>query len=160
MGHAGGKNKARSKVGTRRNKNVNSVNALPSMEKVFCFYTNADQFRNKFTEFQVRIRDTKPTIIGITEVKAKNSKFLINPAEFTMDWSNEYDMFCMNIDNDIGRGLLLYTHKSLGATEVRMDTGFQENLFVKVHTNHKETLLVGLLYRSESGTEENNNKLR
>ena len=45
MGQAGGKNKARSKVGTRRNKNVNSVNALhvctlPREDPIDCQFIN------------------------------------------------------------------------------------------------------------------------
>ena len=37
-------------------KHVNSVNSFSFVDKLSCFYTNADQFRNKLTEFQVRIR--------------------------------------------------------------------------------------------------------
>ena len=48
----------------------------------------------------------------------------------------------------------------LTTDDVKMDTIFHENLFVKVHINNNETLLVGIIYRSDSGTEENNENSR
>ena len=84
MGSKGGKDKA-GRQEKRKQASVNSVNSSVFVDKLLCFYTNADSLRNKFTEFQVRIRDCKPKIIGSTEVKAKNSWFNLNPAEFTME---------------------------------------------------------------------------
>jgi hypothetical protein len=40
-----------------------------------------------------------------------------------------------------------------------MDTNFQENIFVKVHVNSTDTMLVGLVYRSDSGSQENHYRL-
>ena len=71
----------------------------------------------------------------------------------------DYDMFYRNIDNFIGRGMILYTKKSLKAKEVQMNTVFQENVFVNIQLNKKDSLLVGLVYRSNSGTETNNYNL-
>ena len=155
MGAQGGKNTKGRQLSKKRS-NVNSVNRF--IDNITCFYTNADQFPNKFSEFQTRIRDTKPKVIGITEVKAKNYKQ--NQAEYTMEWVDEYNMFSINIDNDTRRGMLLYVHKTLSASEVKLITEFQENVFVEIATNQRETMLVGLTYRSESGTEENNRNLR
>jgi hypothetical protein len=95
-------------------------------------------------------------IIGITEVKAKNQVYRCNISEYSMEWCDNYDIFSVNIDNDIGRGMILYVHKSLAAVEVKMETIFQENLFVRIHTNGQDEMLLGLIYRSDSGTEENN----
>lgn len=47
-----------------RNRTTNSVSFM---------YTNADSLRNKFNEFQIRVRNNKPKIIGVTEVKAKKN---------------------------------------------------------------------------------------
>ena len=88
----------------QKGKGVHNVNSSKFIDRLSRFYTNADQFRNKFSEFQIRIRDSKPLVIGITEVKPKNSLYKYSPAEFTMDWCDGYNMFSLNIDNDIGRG--------------------------------------------------------
>ena len=124
-------------------------------------YTNADQFWRKFPEFTVWIIDEQPMLIGITEVKPKNSMEKLFPAEFSIDHIGEYDSpFHRNIATNIGRGILLYAHKSLGAKEVEMKTDFQESVFVEINLNDRDKLLVGCIYRSDNGTEENNNNLR
>jgi hypothetical protein len=46
------------------------------------------------------------------------------------------------------RGLILYTHRSLQAKEVAMDSEYGENIFVKIVLNSTDCLLIGLLYRS------------
>ena len=158
MSSKSGKDKVGRQVKRKQN-SVNNANSAVFVDKLLCFKTNADSLRNQFTEFQVRIRDSKPKIIGITEVKAKNSWFKLNPAEFIMEWCVDYDMFSVNIDNDIGRGMLLYVHKSLSATEVKLDIEYEENVFVKIRTSNSESLLVGLIYRSDSGTDDNNRHL-
>ncbi len=56
--------------------------------------------------------------------------------------------------------MILYTHKSLEAREVNMINKFNENIFVKIRLNEKDNFLVGLFYRSESGTGENNEIMR
>ena len=97
-------------------------------------------------------------VIGITEVKPKNSKNILNPAEFNLEWTNEYNMFYTNIDNNIGRGLILYVDKSVHAEEVKLESTFQENIFVKIKTNKQEQILIGLVYRSPSDTTIENNR--
>lgn len=81
--------------------------------RVMCLYTNADQIHNKMHEFTARLK-VLPLIhiVGITEVKSKNRKRKMIPVEFNLD-DIDYNIFSRNIDNDIGRGLLLYVHKSL-----------------------------------------------
>lgn len=100
-------------------------------------------------------------IIGITEVKAKNSQYLPNVSEYKMEWCNEYNLLSLNLDNNQGRGLILYVHQSLNAEEVKLETEFEENLFIKIKVNNSDSLLVGLIYRSPSeNTEEKHTKLR
>ena len=112
-------------------------------------------------EFQVRIRDLKPQIIGITEVKAKNASQKVLPQEFIMDWAKNYNMFHLNLDNDNGRGLLLYVHEEIKAEEVKLESNFEENLFVKIRTNKNDYILIGLIYRSPSdNSNEKNEQLR
>ena len=54
-------------------------------------YTNADQFWRKFPEFTVWINNEQQMLIGITEVKPKNSMEKLFPAEFSIDHIREYD---------------------------------------------------------------------
>ncbi len=130
------------------------LNKLPVM------YTNADSLKNKLTEFHVRVQDKKPKIIAVNEVKPKNSTNILNDAEFNLDAVGDYDITPVNISNKTGRGMLLYTAKDLKAKEVLMDSDFSENIFVKIELNTEDSLLVGLVYRSDAGTDENNCKLR
>ena len=145
-------------IGNRNCTDVNNnVNSFHVLNYLNCFYTNADQFRNKFKEFQTRIIYYEPKIIGITEVKPKKSAHKLNPAEFSIDSEGNYNQFSVNIENDIGRGMILYGHKSLNAKEVIMDTKYEEYILVKVKLNNQDNLLVGLIYRSPSGSGESEN---
>ena len=145
--------------------NSNTVNKLSGVgnfttfHKLSCFYTNADQLRNKLTELSVRTGMDNPQVIGVTEVKAKNSNYIIKQSEYTLDNKTKYNMFSANLDCERGRGLLLYIDARLEAVEVKMDTEFEECLFVKVQVNSRDKLLIGLIYRSPSGTKENNDRL-
>ncbi|VDI00955.1 Hypothetical predicted protein [Mytilus galloprovincialis] len=96
-------------------------------------------------------------IIGITEVKPKNSAYKLNPAEFNLDLIDSYHLFSINIDSDKGRGMILYVHKTLGAKEVNMEINYEENIFVKIALNNNDALLLGLLYRSPSEIALSNN---
>ena len=111
-------------------------------------------------ELIVRTRDSKPNIIGITEVKPKLNRYKPALAEFSLTEVGSYKMFEKNIDTEEGRGLIIYIDNKLEATETHMETNFQENLFVKIKLNQTDKLLVGLVYRSPSNrTSEYNDKL-
>ncbi len=112
------------------------------------------------TEFKTRLKQYKPHIIGITEVKPKFSRYKPRESELKVDDIGEYDIFSRNLDKDIGRGMLLYVHKHLEAKEVKMKTNFEESVFVKIKLNNNDNLLVGLIYRSDSGSADNNRNLR
>ena len=123
-------------------------------------YTNADQFWRKFPEFTVQINNEQPMLIGITEVKQKNSMEKLFPVEFSIGHIGEYDSsFHRNIATNIGKGILLYAHKPFGAKEVEMKTDFQESVFVEINLNYRDKLLVGCIYRSDNEAEENTNNL-
>ncbi len=106
-----------------------------------CLYTNADTLKNKMTEFRCRLKQYKPHIIGINEVKPKNSRYKQKESEFKVDDVGDYDIFSQNIDNDQGRGMLLYIHKHLDAKEVKMETEFTENIFARIKLNKNDNLL-------------------
>ena len=86
----------------------NTVNTNYTRKQLKCFYTNADSIINKCTEFKARVISHKCMMIGITEVKLKNQKFLLNTAELGL---SDYDLY-HNIDKQ-GRGVCIYTHITL-----------------------------------------------
>ena len=96
-------------------------------------------------------------IIGITEVKPKYSRYCLNPAEISLP---DYELFHVNVDNKVGRGVALYVHKSLNAAPHYVKTTFQESVWIEIKLNQKDNLLVGCIYRSDSGSDENNINLR
>ena len=141
--------------------NDTDVNKTTILPKLKCFYTNADQLFNKLPELMVRTRDNKPDIIGITEVKNKNNRQNPSIAEYSIGEVGKYQMFAKNIDRGEGRGILLYTNNIFGASEVEMDTTFEENLFVNIKLNNNDKLLIGIIYRSPSNKNmEHHNQIR
>ena len=120
--------------------------------------TNADTFtQTKLQELKLRIEDTPPSIIAISEVKPKNFKRDIQLSEFNIDG---YKLLSTNISKETpGRGMLLYVKDSLKYSPYNFkDTQFEEHLFCEVHvdTRHNEKILMRSLYRSSpSGTDNN-----
>ena len=106
-------------------------------------------------EFETRVKNDNPMIIGVTEVKPKN---MINKDILKSEFNvSGYDIFD-NFEKD-ERGNLLYINSSLEPKEATFSTPFEECVFAEVKLNNDDVLLVGLLYRSESGSTENNDNL-
>ena len=62
------------------------------------------------------VQNEQPLLISITDVKPKYSIDKLFPAKFSIEHIGNYDSpFHRNIVNNIGRGILLYTHRSLHA---------------------------------------------
>ena len=96
--------------------------------------------------------------MGINEVKPKNHRYDIFSAEFNLE-DIGMDMFPNNIEENHGRGQILYVAKELGAKRVYFDSRFQEVTCVKINLKNKDKLLIVLVYRSPSSTELNNTYL-
>ena len=80
-------------------------------------YTNADQLTtSKKTELIKKIELHKPMIIAICEVKTKN------PKDYNLldDEIPNYSLHPMNLDNDIGRGIALYSHDSIDRSVIEV----------------------------------------
>ncbi len=107
-------------------------------------------------EFQVRTQTTAPEIIGVTEVKPKNQTSEIKKEEYSMEG---YELFHANMENRTGRGILLYVRSLLKVKEVILESNFEENIFVEMRLRNNNKLLIGCIYRSDSGTQQNNNNL-
>ena len=105
----------RGRVG-RKTKDNNKTNNSTNVQ-LNCMYTNADSLMNKFIEFKERVKMNNCLVIGITEVKPKNQRFIINLAELALE---NCDMFQINVIEATGRGVILYTHKSLKAISITL----------------------------------------
>ena len=127
---------------------------MKQQQMLKCFYTNADSLVNKFPEFQARVKASNCMIVGITEVKPKHQRFLVNPAELKIDG---YEMYHCNIGDVRGRGVILYVHNLLESSPMlALNSDFQESVWVEIRLNKNDSLLVGVIYRSPGSTDQNN----
>lgn len=141
---------------TQNEKQQTQQNREEGMVKAM--YTNADVLTNKIDLLKTRCQAELPQIVAINEVKPKNQRYKVLPAEFNMDELG-YDMFPNNILEDHGRGQLLYVSKELDAKRVYLDSNFEEATCVKVDLRNKDKLLIILIYRSPSSEDRNNTYL-
>ena len=94
-------------------------------------------------------------VIALVNVLPKNLRYLFDENEIALDG---YTLF-HNL-NARGIGIALYVHCSLKVKEVHFpNQDFNECLFGIVQLAGRDTLLVGVLYRSPSCNEENNRQL-
>ena len=106
-------------------------------------------------ELELRVKIEKPHIILITEVNNKHVRIRPDIVTFQLEG---YQLFQQNVSAQ-GRGILIYVRDSItGVLEVTAKQQFSENKILSVKFNNI-SLLVACLYRSESGTSENNNNL-
>lgn len=119
-------------------------------------YTNADQLTNKLEELETRIKIENPHIILVTEVNSKNAKI---PPDLVTFHLQGFQLFHQNVSTD-GRGIIIYIQQSIkDVIEVTPKTNFSENKIVSIKISKTTDLLVACIYRSESGTKENNENL-
>ena len=87
------------------------------------FYTNADCLLNKFEEFRFRIQYSNCDIIAVTEVKPKNERYKLSVSELQIA---NYDIY-ENL-SDVGRGIIMYVHKTLKSMKLNHVTIYKESL--------------------------------
>ena len=92
----------------------------------------------------------------INEVKPKNPKCLLTTPEFSLEG---YTIFSQNIENQEGRGIIIYIENSLPAEKVNLNTSFKECLFVELKLTNKRKLLFGCICRSDAGSDDNKEEL-
>lgn len=117
-----------------------------------CMYTNLDSFNNKRSELEVRIAQTKPDIIGLTEIKPKHATWELTAQELTLYGYTTY----VNLE---GRGMALHVKDSIRSSEVNSGTCSDGSLWCELKLKDRDKLIVGVVYRSPSSTEEQNKKL-
>ena len=124
-------------------------------------FTNADQLTSsKKIELQNYIEKEKPLIIGVSEVKPKNAKERVQP-DYEIPG---YSLHPVNLEQEVGRGVAVYTHKSIEKSVVQITSHekFEEASIVEIRLRGGDMLLFGCLYRSPTVTissDENNDNL-
>ena len=119
-------------------------------------FLNADVLTNKLAEFEFLIKNDAPHIIGVNGVLPKNFKHKIFKEEFNLQ---NYDMLAHpNIENNTGRGSILYIHKSLNCKPLHKENNvdFEESILAEINLKNNDTLLCGVFYRRGESSEENN----
>ena len=96
-------------------------------------------------------------MIAITEIKPKNMSDTIQPSEFNLDG---YNVFCLGLNDNNSRGLLVYVASYLEATLIDVPDAFSESLFLMLKSAcSTDRLLFGNIYRSPSSSQSNDNNL-
>ena len=113
---------------------------------------------NKIDELKSRISVSAnpPDIIAITEIKPKNARFCTNEAELHLVG---YEMHHINIGNDQGRGICVYTRSEFHATEVTLSATFKEYIALCMKIKEGDKLLLVTVYRSPNSELQNNNMM-
>lgn len=101
---------------------------------------------------RITAADRKPDIIALSEVKPKNYREPPTLAQYLIPG---YDCEPLNIDNDVGRGMLLYVHSSFSYTSFDLNLLMGENMAneaqaIVFNLDFGETLLFVSVYRSPS----------
>ena len=110
---------------------------------------------NELTQY-IPHRETRSQSIAITEIKPLKNRYPVFPAEFSIQ---DYVTYHKNVDNNKGRGIIIYVHESLLGRQISPDTDYQESLWMEVQLTGNDKLLIGCIYRGDSGTHDNNDKL-
>ena len=100
------------------------------------------------------IQQNEPDIIAITEILPKNLAFVMDSAHYSI---NGYSLFCSDIS--IGRGCALYIKSGIPATQLYLDTSFQESVWCNINLTVSDKLLIGCVYRSPNSSADNNTEL-
>ena len=132
---------------------------IPTMKIIF---TNADQLtESKMCELITKIHQEKPMIVAVSEIKMKQ----INKERSLEDFQiPDYTLHPVNLTNKTGRGIAVYTHKSIDKSivEIQLDQQFEESCLLEIRLRGGDLMLFCCCYRSPTQSEtsdENNEKL-
>ena len=113
-----------------------------------CFYTNCHSLLNKREELETRMLISEALICGITEILPKNCVSKPTSNDFVM---KDYNLYS-NIDNySIGRGVSIYVHRTLKSTESKFqfNKDYLESVWTEIKLSTSDTLLCGVIYKSQ-----------
>ena len=140
---------------TVNSSNSNMLQVTNNIDSFQCYYTNIQSVKNKFDEFADKINNIKPLIIGLTETWLKPE---IQDAEVYL---RGYELFRCDRPVVNGGGALMYIHESLSSNSCSQleEIGLEDAVFRIIKLNERNSLLVAVIYRSTSSSNENNEKL-
>ena len=125
---------------------------IPSLEVM---YTNADQLTaSKMTELKKLIERKNPLVIAVCEVKPKNTcERSIKDYEIP-----NYTLHPVNLLNNVGRGIAVYTHQSLDKSTIQIKSNqeFEEVCLLEIRLRGGDTLLFACCYRSPTTSDSSN----
>ena len=115
---------------------------------------NVDGLPNKIDELHLRVEDSEPDVVVLTECIPKAQMRELTHSCFTV---GEYYTPYLNFDpNQAGlgvsgrRGIVILVRSGLSPTEISFPGIFQESLWLKMKLANHDSLLIGAVYRSPS----------
>ena len=60
-----------------------------------------------------------------------------------------------NLRKDTGRGIIIWINQDLEFTDFKLQSDFEESLWINITLNQRENLLLGCIYRSPNSSPEN-----
>jgi hypothetical protein len=123
-----------------------------------CYVFNADSLGNKITELKARLQDDSinPDIIVVTEVKPKNNRYQVSSVDYALQ---DYVIFCSNLNSNVGRGVIVYTKPDLNASELQLNSRFNEFVSIKIPLSRNDSLCLVAVYKSPDSSVENEEHL-
>ena len=115
-------------------------------------YTNIDSITNKKSELSETIYLYRPDVIGITEIKPKNSRYELTEQDLQLEG---YVMYI----NLKGRGSVIYVNNNVKSYEVKIQQCSEASVWCGVQLKNHDRLVIGVVYRSPSSSEQQNQLL-
>ena len=113
--------------------------------------TSIDTITNKREEFEFRVKQSCPDIIGLTEINPKNAKYTIIQQDLNMDCYKRY----FNTD---GRGVALYVKEELESVKLELQNK-GASVWCEVPLLNYDRLIVGVVYRSPNSSNIENDQI-
>ena len=141
---------------TNNNKNRVNRKRNQKIKHLKVMYSNTDSMLNKRDEILAHVNNKKPHVIVITEVNSKNQKQPTCKQELELE---AYSLFT-NANTCRTRGVAVYVRTFLSPTVASSAlTEAEEIVPVEINLAGRDKLLVAGIYRSPSGSTENNVKI-
>lgn len=115
-------------------------------------YTNLDGYNNKRNELLTRIAEKKPDVIGLTEIMEKRASWKLMQEDLILQGYSAY----LNLT---GRGAALYIRNDIQADEMSSTVNDIPAVWCCISLKNQDKLLIGVVYRSPTSTETDNNDM-
>ena len=101
----------------------------------------------KRSEFQAKVQQLRPDIIGLTEINPKNASWSLMEQDLNL---TGYTLYA----NLKGRGVVLYVRDSIQSREMTIVADTGTSVWCELMLRGGDTLVVGVVYRSPAAAEE------